>query len=709
VKAKSAFSQAPAAERPVQYLPGVGPKLAELLAQKLNLHTCGDLWFHLPIHYEDRTRVTPIGALRPGLNCLVEGVIELAEISFRGRRSLVAVLADDTGRMRLRYLYFQNAQLEKFKGRPRLRAFGEVRGGASGGALGYEMIHPKVSFLITEELAPIAEVLTPVYPKADGITSERILAAVQAALKELPKDLAGAEQLELIPASVLRTLKWSALGPALQYVHTPPPNADTAALEAFRHPAQRRLAGEELLAHQLSQQLKRQEYLQLRAPILACDSDLQTRFLAALPFHATGAQMRVAAEIATDLAKAQPMLRLVQGDVGCGKTLVAAMAALRAIAAGYQVALIAPTELLAEQHLRNFQRWFTPLGIAVAWLAGKVKGRARESVLAHIREGSSPMVIGTHALIGDAVQFHRLALCVIDEQHRFGVHQRLQLRNKGASADQVPHQLVMTATPIPRTLAMASFADLDISVIDQLPPGRIPVQTVVVNGERRPELIARIQLACEQGKQAYWVCTIIDESDLLSAQAAAEAAEMLTLALPGLRVGLVHGRLKAAEKDAVMQAFAAHALDVLVATTVIEVGVDVPNASLMLIENAERLGLSQLHQLRGRVGRGSIASSCVLMYQGPLSQAAKARLNIMRESNDGFVIAEKDLELRGPGELLGTKQTGDARFRIADLARDGDLLESVQAVSASLLQSHPEQAQALVKRWIGAATAYAQA
>ena len=704
-----AVAAVPASDRPVQFLPGVGPKLAGLLADKLGLSVLSDLWFHLPLHYEDRTRVTPIGAAHAGAACVFEGVIEHAEVSFRGRRTLLAELRDGTGRIRLRFFYFQMAQVEKLNARPRVQVFGEARETA----LGFEIVHPKLTYLTGDLPATMAEALTPVYPKCDGVTADRIAAAVRAAMKELPESSA----LELIPQAILSTLKWPALKPALSYVHAPPPDADTAALEEHRHPSQRRLAGEELLAHQLSMQLKRNRLKSERAPVLTGGASLVKRLLANLGFELTAAQKRVCFEIFADLKRAQPMLRLVQGDVGSGKTVVAAIAACAAIACKTQVALVAPTELLAEQHFRNFSRWFTPLGIEPIWLAGKVQGKARAKALAAIADGAS-MVIGTHALMSAAVQFKNLSLCVIDEQHRFGVHQRLELRQKGAQslsnsansgASQVPHQLVMTATPIPRTLAMVGYADLDVSVIDELPPGRKPIQTVVVSVDRRPELIERIRSACAQGRQAYWVCTLIEESDLLAAQAAQVAAELLITALPELRIGLVHGRLKAKEKDAVMQQFAKAELDVLVATTVIEVGVDVPNASLMLIENAERLGLSQLHQLRGRVGRGFAQSSCVLMYQAPLSQMAKARLAILRHSNDGFVIAERDLELRGAGELLGTKQTGDVRFRIADLQRDIDLLETVAEITPEFAERYPQQAADLVRRWIGSAERYAQA
>ena len=697
--APRAEPQLPLAERSLQYLPGIGPKFAGVLRDKLGLQTLGDLWFHLPLHYLDQTRVTPIAAARSGVSGVFEGVIEHTEISFRGRRTLSATLVDRTGVLQLRFFYFQMAQFEKFKLVPRVRVFGEVRDSASGRAI----IHPKVSYVLGE-IAELPESLTPVYPKADGITADRIAAAVRAALKELESDAA----LELLDARWLSRLRWPPLVPALKYVHAPPPDADAAALEAHRHPSQRRLAGEELLAHQLSMQLKRNAIMAERAPALSGGLALSDQLMAQLGFRLTSAQQRVVEEIRADLKRGRPMLRLLQGDVGSGKTVVAALAACVAIAAKTQVALVAPTELLAEQHYRNFSIWFAACGIQPVWLAGKVQGKVRASALQRIQDGA-PIVIGTHALMSDAVQFRHLSLCIIDEQHRFGVHQRLELRQKGASGTHVPHQLVMTATPIPRTLAMVGYADLDVSIIDELPPARKPIQTVVLNSQRRDELIARIREVCAHGRQAYWVCTLIDESELLEAQAATAACDALREALPELRIGLVHGRLKAKEKEVVMAQFSAAQIDVLVATTVIEVGVDVPNASLMLIENAERLGLSQLHQLRGRVGRGTAQSCCVLMYQAPLSQNAKARLAILRESNNGFVIAERDLELRGPGELLGTKQTGDAQFRIADLQRDADLLEEVAQLSAEIAKQDPEKSQALVRRWIGMAQRYAQA
>ncbi len=704
---KTPASAPPAAERDVQFLPGVGSKLAALLKQKLDIHTLTDLWFHLPRAYEDRTRIVPIGSAVHGESAQFEGTVIHAEITFKGRRALQAVLEDGSGRIRLKFFYFQNAQLERFKDRPRVRAFGEAREQG----FGFEIVHPKVSFLHDTDITPVSETLSPIYPKTQDINNDRLSKIVRHALAELPP----AHELELMPAPVLQHLQWSELRAALMLVHSPPPDVDMRALMDMRHPAQQRLAGEELLAHQLSMRIQRQTFKAERGRVLAPKGVLAKKLLATLGFTLTGAQQRVSGEIALDLKQAEPMLRLVQGDVGSGKTVVAALAAAAAIECQTQVALVAPTELLAEQHYRNFQRWFAAVDatIDVVWLAGKVKGKAREAAMQRIASGAA-IVIGTHALFSEAVRFKALALCIIDEQHRFGVQQRLSLREKGVdpanrTQSYVPHQLVMTATPIPRTLAMVGFADLDVSVIDELPPSRKPVQTVVINGERREELIARIETALNAGRQAYWVCTLIEENDTLQAQAAQASYQRLCEALPLARIGLVHGRLKAKEKEALMQQFSSGELQVLVATTVIEVGVDVPNASLMLIENAERLGLSQLHQLRGRVGRGSAASSCVLMYQAPLSQHAKARLQILRESNDGFVIAEKDLELRGPGELLGTKQTGDMRFRIADLNRDQELLERVQAIAERFAQKYPEQSKALIRRWIGHSERYSQA
>ncbi|MBN8727785.1 MAG: ATP-dependent DNA helicase RecG [Xanthomonadales bacterium] len=681
-------------------MPGVGPAVAAAL-ERLGIRCVQDLWFHLPLRYEDRTRLTPIGALRIGMNCQVEGVVQAVERGFRGRPQLRVVIADGSGALlTLRFFHFSRGQAQQLAAGLRLRCFGEIRHGFHGP----EIVHPQY-----QRLAPGAEVvledrLTPVYPTTEGLGQRRLVVLVAHALECLPDDAA----LEVLPAALRKPLGLDSLREALLLVHRPPPGADTAALTAGRHPAQQRLAFEELLAHHLSLRRLRQQVRAFAAPALRGDGALRARLLAGLPFALTGAQERVAAEIVADLARPQAMLRLVQGDVGSGKTVVAALAALAAVEAGWQVALAAPTELLAEQHWQLLRSWLEPLGIEPVWLAGKVLGRARERALAAIA-AAAPLTVGTHALMQEGVRFPRLGLAIIDEQHRFGVHQRLSLGEKGRAAGTLPHQLVLTATPIPRTLAMSAYADLDVSVIDELPPGRSAVTTVAIPDTRRAEVIARIRAACADGRQVYWVCTLIEESEQLAAQAAEVVFAELTQALPGCAVGLVHGRLKPAAKQATMDAFKAGALRVLVATTVIEVGVDVPNASLMVIENAERLGLAQLHQLRGRVGRGSTASSCVLLYQAPLSQAARERLKVMRETADGFRIAEKDLELRGPGEVLGTRQTGQLAFRVADLARDADLLPAVQQAADTMLRDHPQEAGRLVGRWIGSAVRYAAA
>ncbi|MCE5232591.1 MAG: ATP-dependent DNA helicase RecG [Mizugakiibacter sp.] len=689
-----------AALQPASALPGVGPALAQALA-RLGLVRVQDLWFHLPLRYEDRTRITPIRELRPGQSAQVEGVVEAVETGFRYRPQLRVALTDaSAATLVLRFFHFRRAQAGQLAPGTRLRCYGEVRFGATGP----EMVHPQYERLAGDAPATVEERLTPVYPTTEGLGQKRLAGVIAKALARLPDEAA----LELIPAGLRAPLALSSLREALLTVHRPAADADVARLTLGTHPAQQRLAFEELLTHHLSLKRLRAQVRTLRAPALAGDGHLRAALLARLPFALTGAQRRVDAEIARDLAATAPMLRLVQGDVGSGKTVVAALAALAAVECGYQVALMAPTELLAEQHLRNFRQWLEPLGVDVVWLAGKVQGRARKAALTAVA-GGAPIAIGTHALMQEGVAFARLGLAIVDEQHRFGVHQRLALRDKGLAGDGVPHQLVLTATPIPRTLAMTAYADLDVSAIDELPPGRTPVQTVAISAARRGEVIERIRVACAEGRQAYWVCTLIEESEQLEAQAAEVAFAELTAALPALRIGLVHGRMKPKDKQAVMDAFKAGELVVLVATTVIEVGVDVPNASLMVIENAERLGLAQLHQLRGRVGRGSVASSCVLLYRPPLSQLARQRLDVMRETGDGFRIAEKDLELRGPGELLGTRQTGQLAFRIADLTRDARLLPAVQRVGEAMLAQHPELAERLVARWIGGAARYAGA
>ena len=694
-------SLGPAGAQRVSTLPGVGPKVAEKLAAR-GLETLQDLWLHLPLRYEDRTRIQAIAALRPGQPAQVLARVEAVERSFRYRPMLRVAIGDEShGTLVLRFFHFGKAQVAQFVPGRRILCYGEVRPGQHG----LEMVHPSYRLLADDADAMARDSLDPVYPAIEGLGPQSVARLVGEALKRLPE----AAALELLPAGMRERLALPTLRDALLTAHRPPPDADLALFAAGRHPAQRRLALEELLAHHLS--LRRQR-IALRAhgamPVRP-PGKLARALRQRLAFKLTGAQQRVLDEVNKDMARPEPMLRLVQGDVGSGKTVVAALAAANAVEAGRQVALMAPTELLAEQHLGNFRAWLEPLGLRVAWLAGKVTGKARAAALEEIASGRAQVVVGTHALMQESVAFASLALAIVDEQHRFGVHQRLALRDKGLSGSQVPHQLVMTATPIPRTLAMSAYADLDVSVIDEMPPGRTPVTTVAVSGERRAEVVERIRAACAEGRQAYWVCTLIEDSEEVEAQAAQSTFEQLGAALPELRLGLLHGRMRPAEKQAVMARFKAGELHLLVATTVIEVGVDVPNASLMLIENAERLGLAQLHQLRGRVGRGAAASSCVLMYKPPLSALARERLEVMRASTDGFLIAEKDLELRGPGELLGTRQTGLASFRVAELVRDADLLPEVHRAAEELLATAPDLAERVVARWVGGAARFAGA
>jgi len=683
--------------RPVTTLKGVGYSLAQRLA-KLGVETLQDLLFLLPLRYEDRTRTVPIGSLKPGDRAVVEGEVQLAEVVFRRKRVLLVRLADGTGFLTLRFFYFSGAQQEQLQRGTRLKCFGEVRRGP----MGLEIVHPEYRRADGRDAQAVEDVLTPVYPATEGVQQGRLRVLTALALKEA----AAHSVRDWLPPELLQDLRLPPLDAALEYVHRPPPDAPLDLLAAGRHPAQRRLAFEELLAHHLSLRQLRRELQRDPAWPLAGAGELERRLLESLPFSLTGAQQRVLAEVRADLAQAHPMLRLVQGDVGSGKTVIAALAALRAVEAGYQAALMAPTELLAEQHWQNFDRWLAPLGLEVAFLSGKLAGKARQAVLERIGTGRVPVIVGTHALFQEGVRFNRLALVVVDEQHRFGVHQRLALREKGAAGGRFPHQLIMTATPIPRTLAMTAYADLDVSVIDELPPGRTPVTTVVLPESRRDEIVERIHAAVGEGRQAYWVCPLIEESDALEAQAAEDTAAALAEALPGIKVALVHGRMPAAEKERTMARFKAGEIGLLVATTVIEVGVDVPNASLMIIENAERMGLAQLHQLRGRVGRGQHASSCVLMYRAPLSETARERLKVMRETTDGFEVARRDLELRGPGELLGTRQTGLMQMKVADLMRDADLLPRVQRAAEVMLERHTANIAPLKRRWIGAGTRY---
>ncbi|WP_225775777.1 ATP-dependent DNA helicase RecG [Pseudomonas sp. Marseille-Q5115] len=683
---------------PVTALKGVGEAMAEKLA-RVGLETVQDVLFHLPLRYQDRTRVIPIGSLRPGQDAVIEGVVRGADVMMGKRRSLLVRLGDDTGVVSLRFYHFSNAQKETLKRGTPVRCYGEARPGASG----LEIYHPEYRALTGDEPAPVEQTLTPIYPLTEGLTQQRLRQLCVQSLAMLgPNSLP-----DWLPEELAREYRLGALGDAIRYLHQPPADADVEELALGHHWAQERLIFEELLTHQLSQQRLRESLRAQQAPPLPEPRTLPARYLANLGFSPTGAQQRVGKEISYDLSQNAPMLRLVQGDVGAGKTVVAALAALQAIEAGYQVALMAPTEILAEQHYINFQRWFEPLGIEVAWLAGKLKGKTRQAALERIAAGA-PMVVGTHALFQPEVRFHRLALAIIDEQHRFGVQQRLALRQKGVDGRLCPHQLIMTATPIPRTLAMSAYADLDTSVLDELPPGRTPVNTVLVADSRRIEVIERVRAACAEGRQAYWVCTLIEESEELTCQAAETTFEELTSALGELRVGLVHGRMKPTEKAEVMARFKQGELQLLIATTVIEVGVDVPNASLMIIENPERLGLAQLHQLRGRVGRGSTASHCVLLYHPPLSFIGRERLGIMRETNDGFVIAEKDLELRGPGEMLGTRQTGLLQFKVADLMRDAHLLPAVRDAAQQLIARWPNHVTPLLERWLRHGQQYGQ-
>ncbi|MEV3835017.1 ATP-dependent DNA helicase RecG [Aeromonas allosaccharophila] len=683
---------------PLDSLKGVGSKMLEKL-ERLGLATVQDLLFHLPLRYEDRTQVWPIGDLPPGLHGAVEGEIQDTQLVMGRRRMMVCRISDGTGTLTLRFFNFTAAQKNSLAAGRLIRCFGEVRPGK----YGLEMAHPEYKLLGEEQAGQTEEALTPVYPTTEGLRQLTLRNLTDQALAQL--DLYGVE--ELLPAGLYP--HQIELAAALKLLHRPPPSVALPLLESGQHPAQQRLVLEELLAHNLSVLKVRAQAQTQLARALKPAPELVEQLLGALPFKPTGAQSRVVAEIGKDLQQSHPMMRLVQGDVGSGKTLVAALAALQAIGNGCQVGLMAPTELLAEQHAINFAKWLEPLGIGVGWLAGKQKGKAREEALAAIADGSVKMVVGTHAIFQEQVVFHRLALVIIDEQHRFGVHQRLALREKGEREGVHPHQLIMTATPIPRTLAMTAYADLDTSVIDELPPGRTPITTVALPDSRRGDVIERVKLACTEGKQAYWVCTLIEESEVLECQAAEDTAAELQNLLPGLHIGLVHGRMRPVEKQRVMEEFKAGILQLLVATTVIEVGVDVPNASLMIIENPERLGLAQLHQLRGRVGRGAVASHCVLLYHAPLSKTAQSRLGVLRETNDGFLIAQRDLELRGPGELLGTRQTGLADLKIADLVRDQPLIPQVQKMARFLIDRHPSHVEPLIRRWLGLRDHYSNA
>ena len=670
---------------------------------KLGVRQVGDLLCLLPQRYEDRTALRALGSLTIGGKVLVEGVIELSEVAVRRRRSLLCRLADGTGTITLRFFHFTRAQQQSLVRGARVRCFGEVRSGPAG----LEMVHPEHRVVRADEPEPAAQ-LTPVYPTTEGLHQQTLRRLIEQALAHLARDPLIDYLAEPLRARALGDQPWPTLTAALLYLHAPPRDAATEALLTGQHACSRRIALEELIAQRLSLRQSAAAVRTERAYPLPEPAAGLERFRSALPFALTAGQQQAVREILADLGASVPMNRLLQGDVGSGKTVVAAMAAVVAAAAHCQTAVMAPTELLAEQHFASFERWLTPLGITVTPLIGAQPARTRAGTLASIADGRATVVVGTHALFQENVTFHRLALVIVDEQHRFGVQQRLALKQKGAHESRAPHQLIMTATPIPRTLAMTAYADLDCSVIDELPPGRQPVKTVVLTERRRGELIERVAAHCSTGQQAYWVCPLIEESELIDSRAASALEKQLVAALPQLRIGLIHGRMKSAEKDAVMRVFKGAALDLLVATTVIEVGVDVPNATLMVVENAERMGLAQLHQLRGRVGRGRQASTCVLLYQHPLSALARERLQVLRTTNDGFEVARKDLQLRGPGEVLGTRQTGVMQLRVADLLRDADLLPAVIEVSEELLRERPDCVAPLIRRWVRGAAEYAK-
>ena len=650
---------------------------------KIGLHSEADLLVHLPLRYEDETRITPVNGALGGEPVQIEVVVQSNEIQFRPRRQMIVRAADESGEITLRFFSFYPSQQAALSEGSRLRVFGEARGGF----FGVEMVHPR--FRKVGEDEPIPVELTPIYPSTAGLANS----ALQ---KLIGKALAVGDLSETLPEALRQQLKLPGLARSLRFLHTPPPGTDLDTLHARNHPAWRRVKFDEVLAQQLS---LRSAYLARReqgAPVLVAQDDLGARLLDKLPFGLTGAQLRAMAEIADDLAQPYPMQRLLQGDVGAGKTIVAALAACQAISAGWQAAFMAPTEILAEQHYLKLKGWLEPLGVRVAWLSGSLKSKAKREQLA-ATAAEAQLVVGTHALIQEGVDFAKLGLAIVDEQHRFGVAQRLALRKKGDN----PHQLMMSATPIPRTLAMSYYADLDVTVLDELPPGRTPIKTRLVADNRRDDVVGFVRKAVEEGRQAYWVCPLIEESEALQLQTAQETYDFLFEQFSGLTVGLVHGRLKADEKQAVMAAFAAGDIDVLVATTVIEVGVDVPNASLMVIEHAERFGLSQLHQLRGRVGRGQYESSCVLIYAGPLGEIARQRLKIIFENTDGFEIARQDLQIRGPGEFVGSRQSGVPLLRYADLEMDADLVEMARDVAEEMLTQHPALAEKHLQRWLG--------
>ena len=663
---------------------------------KLGVHHRSDLLLHLPLRYEDETQLSPIDTVQPGTTAQVQGIITHCEVAFRPRRTLVCRLRDSSGELTLRFLNFYPSQQKQLAVGSNIRAIGEARTGY----YGLEMVHPKCR--AAAEDTPLQQSLTPVYPTTAGLAQTVLRKLITNALDVLPLH-------DTLPESLLKDLHLASFGDSLKLLHRPTPDVAVSQLEERNHAAWRRIKFDELLAQQLSMRVHHRERGKRRAPKLAAKKTLTRQLIKALPFALTKAQQKVLGEINLDIAQTHPMQRLLLGDVGSGKTIVAALAALQAIENGYQVTFMAPTEILAEQHYLKLREWLVPLGLEPVWLSGSMKKKDKTAAIAHIAQGTTQLAIGTHALFQASVTFKKLGLVIVDEQHKFGVQQRLALRNKGKTANtdtptppnaQEPHQLMMSATPIPRTLAMSYYADLDVSVIDELPPGRTPIVTKLVSEARREEVCARVRAACGNGEQVYWVCPLIEESETLELQNALETHQVLSETFPEFNVGLVHGKLDNALKASTMAAFKTGEINLLVATTVIEVGVDVPNASLMVIEHAERMGLAQLHQLRGRVGRGTTQSTCILMFQQPLSELARARLKVIFENSDGFVIAQQDLHLRGPGELLGARQSGVAMLRFADLTTDEDLLEQARSTADILLRDFPDAARAHLQRWM---------
>jgi ATP-dependent DNA helicase RecG len=674
----------------VTALKGVGPQIAKKLAQ-LGIHTVQDVLFHLPTRYQDRTRLSPIGQVRPGQSVLIHGEVLNSALRMGRRRSLVTVISDRTGTLTMRQFHFNASQQRSLKRGCWIQCFGEILAGSTGP----ELIHPEYRLLSGPEDARPDDSLTPIYPTNAGLGQKTWRKLTGEALARTVKDVP-----ELLPGDIAGMTGLPSVGEALRLIHRPPPEADTTTLSDGVHPAQLRLAFEELLAHHLAVRRRRRYRESSVAPTISIGTHLWPQLEKRLGFSLTNAQQRTIREVLTDLSQSRPSLRLIQGDVGCGKTVVAAAAVLAAVEAGLQVAVMAPTELLAEQHFRTFSNWLKGFDLTLVWLTGKLGARERREAHSLLANGRAQIGVGTHALFQEDVRYRALGLVIIDEQHRFGVEQRLALREKGRDGNQLPHQLVMTATPIPRSLTMVLHADMDVSIIDEMPPGRKPVETVVIPNSRREEVQERVRQACAEGQRAYWVCPLVTESDVLEVEAAIQRAKALTEELPDLRIELLHGRTPADKKETLMEAFRAGRVDLLVATTVIEVGVDVPEASLMVIENSERLGLAQLHQLRGRIGRGGQRAVCVLLYRAPIGPVARDRLATLRHTDDGFTIAQKDLELRGPGEVLGTRQSGSPEFRIADFVRHQAAVDRVPNVADQLLKSDPERADALIERWL---------